>query len=159
MKIDVELYVAGQTFTETVNAVNYQEAKRVALARNPNARVISVNANFHDDNNNNNSSSFFSSSNDNVDTPSSSSDMDFGSFLGLCILGGGIWAFVMYTPIVFLGGAAAIGGGIGNLMPKHKLLTGTILALIFGLIGYGYGEKLQDNWTYNTTEIEQVYDI
>jgi len=157
MKIDVELYVDGQTFTEEVRAVNYQEAKRVALARNPNARVISVNANFHDDNNN--SSSFFSSSNDNVDTPSSSSNMDFDSFLGLCILGGGIWAFVMYTPILFLGGAAAIGGGIGKMMPKHKILTGTILALIFGLIGYSYGEKLQDNWTYNTTEIEQVYDI
>ena len=46
MKIDVELYVAGQTFTETVNAVNYQEARQVALARNPNARIISVNAVF-----------------------------------------------------------------------------------------------------------------
>ena len=46
MKVRVELYVAGQTFTEEVRAVDYQEARQVALARNPNARVISVNAKF-----------------------------------------------------------------------------------------------------------------
>ena len=33
-------------FTETVHAVDYQEAREVALARNPNARVISVNKKF-----------------------------------------------------------------------------------------------------------------
>ena len=41
MKCEVELYVAGQVFTETVHAVNYDEARQVALARNPNARIIS----------------------------------------------------------------------------------------------------------------------
>ena len=46
MKCEVELYVAGQVFTETVHAVDYQEAREVALARNPNARVISVNKKF-----------------------------------------------------------------------------------------------------------------
>ena len=46
MKCEVELYVAGLVFTETVHAVNYDEARQVALARNPNARVISVNAKF-----------------------------------------------------------------------------------------------------------------
>jgi len=46
MKCKVELYVAGPTFTEEVRAVDYQEAKRVALARNPNARVVSVTAVF-----------------------------------------------------------------------------------------------------------------
>ncbi len=46
MKCEVKLYVAGQTFTEEVHAVNYQEARQVALARNPNAKVISVNAKF-----------------------------------------------------------------------------------------------------------------
>ena len=46
MKCEVQLYVAGQVFTETVHAVNYDEARQVALARNPNARVISVNAKF-----------------------------------------------------------------------------------------------------------------
>ena len=46
MKIEVKLYVAGTQFTETVQARNYEEARQVALARNPNARVISVNAVF-----------------------------------------------------------------------------------------------------------------
>ena len=46
MKCRVQLYVAGQTFNEEVRAVDYEEAKRVALARNPNARVMGVNASF-----------------------------------------------------------------------------------------------------------------
>ena len=46
MRCAVQLYVAGQVITETVRAVNYQEARQVALARNPNARVVSVNAKF-----------------------------------------------------------------------------------------------------------------
>ena len=46
MKCEVKLYVAGKVFNEQVHAVNYQEAREVALARNPNAKVISVNAVF-----------------------------------------------------------------------------------------------------------------
>tara|TARA_Y100000589_G_C26814867_1_gene491424 strand:+ start:51 stop:191 length:141 start_codon:yes stop_codon:yes gene_type:complete len=46
MKCRVQLYVAGQIFNEEVRAVDYQEARQVALARNPNARVISVTAVF-----------------------------------------------------------------------------------------------------------------
>ena len=46
MKCEVRLYVAGQVFNETVIARNYQEAKEVALARNPNAKVIGVTAVF-----------------------------------------------------------------------------------------------------------------
>ena len=46
MKCRVQLYVAGQTFDEIVRAVDYEEARQVALARNPNARVISVTAVF-----------------------------------------------------------------------------------------------------------------
>ena len=46
MKCEVQLFVAGQVFTETVHAFDYQEARQVALARNPNARVISVNKKF-----------------------------------------------------------------------------------------------------------------
>tara|TARA_Y100001937_G_scaffold91616_1_gene124028 strand:- start:5954 stop:6094 length:141 start_codon:yes stop_codon:yes gene_type:complete len=46
MKCEVQLYVAGKLFTEQVFAVDYDEAKRVALARNPNARIVSVNAKF-----------------------------------------------------------------------------------------------------------------
>jgi hypothetical protein len=44
MKCKVQLYVAGRTFYELVEARDYQDAKRTALARNPTARVVSVNA-------------------------------------------------------------------------------------------------------------------
>jgi len=46
MKVEVQLYVAGTVFKEEVQARNYDEARQVALARNPNARVVSVNAKF-----------------------------------------------------------------------------------------------------------------
>lgn len=42
MKCKVELYVAGKVFYEEVYARDYKEAKEVALARNPNAKVVSV---------------------------------------------------------------------------------------------------------------------
>ena len=46
MKVEVKLYVGGKVFSEVVEAVNYADAKETALARNPKARVISVNAVF-----------------------------------------------------------------------------------------------------------------
>jgi|TARA_B100000902_G_scaffold395146_1_gene453064 hypothetical protein len=44
MKCEVTLFVAGTVFKEEVIARNYQEAREVALARNPNAKVMSVTA-------------------------------------------------------------------------------------------------------------------
>jgi|TARA_X000000368_G_scaffold261803_1_gene207243 hypothetical protein len=44
MKCEVQLYVAGTLFKEEVYARNYDEARQTALARNPTARVVSVNA-------------------------------------------------------------------------------------------------------------------
>ena len=46
MKCEVQLYVAGKVFSEEVHARNYDEARQVAVARNPNARVIGVHAKF-----------------------------------------------------------------------------------------------------------------
>ena len=46
MRCRVQLIVAGQVLNEEVRAVDYLEARQVALARNPNARVISVTAVF-----------------------------------------------------------------------------------------------------------------
>ncbi|ADO99246.1 hypothetical protein Np050604_144 [Cyanophage S-RIM44] len=46
MKCEVTLYVAGTVFKEDVIARNYSEAREVALARNPNAKVVSVTAVF-----------------------------------------------------------------------------------------------------------------
>ena len=46
MKCKVQLYVAGTVFDEVVVARDYEEAKEVALARNPNATIVSVTAVF-----------------------------------------------------------------------------------------------------------------
>ena len=46
MKVKVQLYVAGKLFNEVVNAEDYQEAQQVALARNPNATIVSTTAVF-----------------------------------------------------------------------------------------------------------------
>lgn len=46
MKIEVTLYVGGRTFKETVEATSYESAREVALARNPNAKIVSVTAVF-----------------------------------------------------------------------------------------------------------------
>ena len=42
----VKLYVTGKVFTEIIEASNYQDARETALARNPKAKVVSVNAIF-----------------------------------------------------------------------------------------------------------------
>ena len=44
MKIKVQLIVAGKIFNEIVNAANYHDAQQVALARNPNATIVSTTA-------------------------------------------------------------------------------------------------------------------
>jgi hypothetical protein len=46
MRCKVQLYVAGKVFDEIVEARDYKEAKEVALARNPNAKVMGVTAIF-----------------------------------------------------------------------------------------------------------------
>ena len=46
MRCQVKLFVAGKVFSEEVHARDYNEARQVAKARNPNARVIGVNAKF-----------------------------------------------------------------------------------------------------------------
>jgi hypothetical protein len=46
MRCKVQLYVAGKVFEEIVEARNYDDAKKTALARNPTAKVVGVNAVF-----------------------------------------------------------------------------------------------------------------
>jgi len=46
MKYEVKLYIGGKVFTESVEAVNNQDARQTALARNPKAKVIGVNPTF-----------------------------------------------------------------------------------------------------------------
>ena len=45
---DVKLYVGGKVFTESVHAVNREDALDTAIARNPKARVICVNPTLRD---------------------------------------------------------------------------------------------------------------
>jgi|TARA_B100000900_G_scaffold412435_1_gene434222 hypothetical protein len=46
MKVRVQLFKVGKVFDEIVIANDYEDAKEVALARNPGATVISVTAVF-----------------------------------------------------------------------------------------------------------------
>jgi hypothetical protein len=46
MRCKVQLFVAGKVFDEIVEARDYDDAKRTAIARNPTAKVISVTAIF-----------------------------------------------------------------------------------------------------------------
>ena len=46
MKCEVKLFKAGTVFTEEVIARDYQDTRKVALARNPGATVVGVNAKF-----------------------------------------------------------------------------------------------------------------
>ena len=46
MKCEVTLFKAGTIFKEEVIAKDYQDAREVALARNPNATVVGVTAKF-----------------------------------------------------------------------------------------------------------------
>lgn len=46
MKCKVTLFKAGTVFEEVVIATDYQNAKKVAISRNPGAQVVSVTAVF-----------------------------------------------------------------------------------------------------------------
>lgn len=46
MKCEVTLYKAGTVFKEEVIATDYKNAKEVAIARNPGAKIIGVTAVF-----------------------------------------------------------------------------------------------------------------
>jgi hypothetical protein len=46
MRVKVDLYVAGKVFSEIVEAVNYQDARETALARNPKAKIVGCTAVF-----------------------------------------------------------------------------------------------------------------
>jgi len=46
MRCKVQLYVAGKTFYEYMEAVDYSHARQIALARNPGATVIGCNVDY-----------------------------------------------------------------------------------------------------------------
>ena len=46
MKWYVKLFVAGTMFVEQVHAVNMEDARKTALARNPTATIVGVTVSF-----------------------------------------------------------------------------------------------------------------
>ena len=85
MRCKVQLYVAGKVFDEYVEARDYQEARQVALARNPNADVISVTAVFDN-------GGYQSSSADVYEAPEETyHSSDTSGFGGLAVLAIGGW--------------------------------------------------------------------
>ena len=162
MKCEVKLYVGGKVFSEIVEAVNYQDARRTALARNPTATVISTNAVFdkpdtswvHNDNTPSNVSS---------NNSGGSSTASIGDTLTLAVVGGGllggVWVLVTFTPWIFATGGAAIGGFAGKCLPKeYKTSASWALAIILGITGFGVGQNLYNEWNSDsiTNKTEQI---
>ena len=86
MRMKVQLYVAGKTFYEYMEAVDYSHARQIALARNPGATVIGCNADYQS--NNNSSHSYSSSSNVSHSVGTNhSGENSAGGLGGLIILG------------------------------------------------------------------------
>jgi hypothetical protein len=86
MRMKVQLYVAGKTFYEYMEAVDYSHARQIALARNPGATVIGCNADFQSNNNSTQSNSSSSNVSHSVGT-NSSGENSAGGLGGLIILG------------------------------------------------------------------------
>jgi len=85
MRCKVQLYVAGKTFYEEMEAVDYQHARQIALARNPGATVVSVNAVFDN-------GGYQSSSADVYEAPEETyHSNDTSGFGGLAVLAIGGW--------------------------------------------------------------------
>ena len=149
MRCKVQLYVAGKVFDEYVEARDYQEARQVALARNPNAKVIGVTAVFEQ------SKSSFSGSSSSSSGSSSSSSSSSGSgegVLGLAIIIGAIWALMTFLPWILMGLGGWFGAWAGNKTGKVSLAI--ILSLLAGGFGYYQGDQWQTEW--NKTDVEEV---
>ena len=91
MKCEVTLYNSGKVFKETMYARDYQQARQVALSRNPGSTHVSTTAVFEPDDANcsfdssSSSSSYSTSSNNNSSSSSGGSSIGLG---GLIILAG-----------------------------------------------------------------------
>ncbi len=99
-------------------------------------------------------------------------EMSSGSLLGLIALGGGIWAFVTFTPLVLMLLGGAVGTWVGEfatnqgLTDYHEIKEPTddqrkkatialTLALLCGGFGFIQGTNMQHDWNSSDT-IEEV---
>ena len=152
MRCKVQLYVAGKVFDEYVEATDYQEARQVALARNPNARVMGVTAVFENASSKFSGFSSSSSSNSSSSIASSSSGSAEGLF-GLVVIVGAIWALMSFLPWVLMGLGGSFGAWAGNKTGKVSLAI--ILSLLAGGFGYYQGDQWQQEWNAQS-KVEEI---
>ena len=150
MRCKVQLYVAGKVFDEYVEARDYQEARQVALARNPNAKVIGVTAVFENNSNNFGGSSSSSSSSSGGSFSSSGSGE---GLLGLAVIIGAIWALMSFLPWILMGLGGWFGAWAGNKTGKVSMAI--VLSLLAGGFGYYQGDQWQQQWN-SGSGVEEV---
>ena len=156
MRCKVQLYVAGKTFYEYMEAVDYSHARQIALARNPGATVIGCNADYSSDNNS--GGGFFSSSSSSS-TSSGSSSSEGGNiegFFGLALLVGMVWAAFTFLPWLVMGLGGMIGAWIGKQTGRTSLVI--LLALLAGGAGYYQGDKWHGELTEFFATEEVTYE-
>ena len=138
MRCKVQLYVAGKTFYEEMEATDYQHARQIALARNPGATVVSVNAVFGGQSNYESSSVNFSSANDSYSSSSSDTSGIIG-LAGLAVAGWLAWeawklgSAIIITAWQWIVGAAQWAWGLFSWIPfmSPQLLVGLIFGFFF----------------------------
>ena len=138
MRCKVQLYVAGKTFYEEMEATDYQHARQIALARNPGATVVSVNAVFGGQSNYESSSVNFSSANDSYSSSSSDTSGIIG-LAGLAVAGWLAWeawklgSAIIITAWQWIVGAAQWTWGLFSWIPfmSPQLLVGLVLGFFF----------------------------
>ena len=126
MRRKVQLYVAGKVFDEYVEARDYQEARQVALARNPNADVISVTAVFDN-------GGYQSSSADVYEAPEqtyhSSDTSGLGGLVVLGIAGWLMWEAWKFGSAIVMGAWKWFVGLLPFMTPQ--LFIGLVLGFFF----------------------------
>ena len=126
MRCKVQLYVAGKVFDEYVEARDYQEARQVALARNPNADVISVTAVFDN-------GGYQSSSADVYEAPEqtyhSSDTSGLGGLVVLGIAGWLMWEAWKFGSAIIMGAWKWFVGLLPFMTPQ--LFVGLVLGFFF----------------------------
>jgi hypothetical protein len=128
MRCQVQLYVAGQTFCEEMEAVDYQHAQRIALARNPGATVISTTAVF--DQPDYETSWTSSPSYDDEDRSYSSSDTSgLGGLVVLGIAGWLMWEAWKFGSAIIMGAWKWFVGLLPFMTPQ--LFVGLVLGFFF----------------------------
>ena len=129
MRHKVQLYVAGKTFYEYMEARDYQEARQVALARNPNADVISVNADFGASDHTNYQSSWVDDYEEPEQTYHSSDTSGLGGLAVLAIGGWLAWEAWKFGSAIVMGAWKWFVGLFPFMTPQ--LFVGLVLGFFF----------------------------